>query len=380
MGTLKNKSYSPGLEGVIAGETSISRLSSRPGLVYRGYDIEDLAQNASYEEVVWLLLQGELPSMAKLADFNRRLADERQLPPAMIQMLELLPAGTHPMDSLRTGVSMLAAFDPELNDNSVEANRRKALRIIGKTSRLVADGWRVANGQELLPPKRDLTHAGNFLYQLNGEVPDVPTIECFDSFLVLYAEHGFNASTFSCRVTASTLAHIYAAISTGVGTLKGPLHGGANEQAMKVLREIGSPDRVENWVKERLGRKEKVIGFGHRVYDKGDARVPVMRSLAVRLSKRFGQPRWVEICSQLEVVMKREKGLYPNLDLYAAPVLYLLGVPPELNTAVFAAARTAGWCAHVIEQQEHNRLIRPRSLYIGHADREYPKRASQSAA
>jgi citrate synthase len=330
--------------------------------------------------VVWLLLNGELPSMAQLSELNRRLADERQLPPALVEMLELLPSGTHPMDSLRTGVSMLAAFDPELNDNSAEANRRKALRIIAKTSRLIADGWRLANGQELLPPKRDLTHAGNFLYQLNAEVPDVASIECFDSFLVLYAEHGFNASTFSCRVTASTLAHVYAAVTTGVGTLKGPLHGGANEQAMKILREIGSPDRVEHWVKEKLVRKEKVIGFGHRVYDKGDARVPVMKSLAVRLSERFGQPRWVQICSQLEVVMKREKGLYPNLDLYAAPVLYLLGVPPELNTAVFAAARTAGWCAHVIEQQDHNRLIRPRSRYTGHQDREYPKRANRSAA
>lgn len=380
MASIKRLSYSPGLEGIIAGETTISSLSSRPGLIYRGYDIEDLTHNASYEEVVWLLLHGELPKMPELAGLSRQLALERQLPPAVLKMLELLPAGTHPMDSLRTGISMLAAFDPELKETSPEANRRMALRLIAKTSRLVADGWRIANGQELLPSKRDLTHAGNFLYQLNGEVPDVPSTECFDTLLVLYAEHGFNASTFSCRVTASTLAHIYAAVSTGVGTLKGPLHGGANEQAMRILREIGSPDRVEPWLKERLARKEKVIGFGHRVYHKGDARVPVMRELARQLSDRFGEPRWVEICSRLELIMKREKGLYPNLDLYAAPVLYLLGVPPELNTAVFACARVAGWCAHVIEQQENNRLIRPRSRYVGPAQRRYPVSAARSAA
>jgi 2-methylcitrate synthase/citrate synthase II len=373
-------SYSPGLEGVIAGESSISRVDPRAGLIYRGYDIQDLATHANFEEVVYLLLYGELPSMAELAALSRQLAEERHPPAALLSMLRHLPPATHPMDSLRTGVSMLAPFDPDLNDHSHEANLRKARRLIAKVSSLITNGWRIADGQELLPPKDDLTHAGNFLYQICGDVPDMWCMEVLDTVLVLYADHDFNASTFSARVTASTLADMYAAITSAVGTLAGPLHGGANEASMNMLREIGSPDRAEAWVKERLAHKKKIMGFGHRVYEKGDARVPVMRELARQLGARFGQERWSEICARLEEVMEHEKQLYANLDLYAAPVLYLLGIPSELNTPVFACARVAGWCAHVLEQQDHNRLIRPRSLYTGPAPRAYPVGLKQSAA
>ncbi len=376
----KKPAYSPGLEDVVAGETSISNVSPEPALIYRGYDIEDLARNASFEEVVWLLLQGELPSMAQLAELSRDLGEERQLPSVVLQMLRLMPPNAHPMDTLRTGVSMLAAFDPDLEDTSPAANLRKALRLIAKTSRVVTDGWRIAHDQDLFPPDRSLTHAGNFLLQLTGEAPDLVCMEALDTVLVVYAEHGFNASTFSSRVTASTLAHPYAAVTTALGSLKGPLHGGANEQALKTLREIGSPDQVEGWVKARLARKEKVMGFGHRVYRKGDARVPVLRELARELGRRFGQEQWGAICASLEEVMEREKGLYANLDLYAAPVLFLLGIPPELNTAVFACARVAGWCAHILEQQAHNRLLRPRSLYTGPKRRKYPAKGRQDAA
>lgn len=363
--------YSPGLEGVLAGETSICWVDPNAGLLYRGFDVHELASHASFEEIVWLLLHGELPSMSEFAAIIRHLAAERSLPPKVIDMLHLMPHGAHPMDVLRTGVSMLSSFDPDLNDHSHDANLRKAIRVIPKISTLVTDSWRIRQGLELLPPKPDLPTASSFLYQLKSRTPEVWEAKMFDAILVLYAEHEFNASTFSARVTASTMADMYAAITTALGTLKGPLHGGANEETMKMLQEIGTPDRAESWLKERLSRKEKVMGFGHRVYKSGDSRVPMMREFARDLGRRFGKEHWVAICEKLEAVMDREKHLCANLDLYAAPVFLLLGIPPELNTPIFAVSRISGWCAHVIEQHDHNRLIRPRSIYIGKAKRPY---------
>jgi 2-methylcitrate synthase/citrate synthase II len=380
MATERTTDYSPGLEGVIAGETAVSRVDPTTGLVYRGYDIQQLAANASFEEAAWLLLYGELPDMTELAAFSRQLAEERTLPRPVLDMFRLVPPSTHPMENLRTGVSMLAAFDPDLHDLSHEANQRKAIRLIARMSSLTTDSWRIAHGQELIPPRISLTQAGNFLYQLKGEMPGMEEMEAFDTVLVLYADHGFNASTFSARVTASTLSDMYSAITTALGTLKGPLHGGANEESMKMLREIGSPERAEGWVRERLGRHEKIMGFGHRIYDKGDARVPTMRAIARDLGRRNGQEVWSDICAELERVMEREKNLYANLDLYAAPTLFLLGIPSELNTAIFACARVAGWCAHVLEQQNNNRLIRPRSLYVGSPPRSYQTRSRKRAA
>jgi citrate synthase len=340
-------------------------------LLYRGYDIHELALHASFEDVAWLLLQGELPTPEQFGVFSRQLAEERFLPSQVLSVLRLLPRGTHPMDVLRTGVSMLAAFDPDLNDHSHEANLRKSVRLIAKVSTLVTDGWRVAHGKEPMAPKPDLTQSGNSLYSLTGEPPEVWKTRIFDTILVLYADHEFNASTFSARVTASTMADIYAAITTGLGTLKGPLHGGANEKTMKMLQELDSPDDAESWIKDRLARKQKIMGFGHRVYKKGDSRVPMMRELARQLGQRFGQEHWVPVCERLEAVMQREKQLCANVDLYAAPVFHLLGIPSELNTPIFACSRISGWCAHVIEQHEHNRLIRPRSLYTGPAKRAF---------
>jgi 2-methylcitrate synthase/citrate synthase II len=366
--------YSPGLEGVVAGETSICWVDPNAGLLYRGYDVHDLASHASFEEVVWLLLHGELPTTSQFASISLQLAAERALPSKVIDMLPLMPRGTHPMDVLRTGVSMLSAFDPDLNDHSHEANLRKAVRLIPRISTLVTDNWRIQQGLELLPPKPDLPTAGNFLFQLKSRPPEVWETRMFDAILVLYAEHEFNASTFSARVTASTMADMYAAITTAVGTLKGPLHGGANEETMKMLQEIGTPDRAESWLKERLARKEKIMGFGHRVYKSGDSRVPMMRELARDLGRRFGKEHWVTICENLEAVMDREKHLCANLDLYAAPVFFLLGIPPELNTPIFAVSRISGWCAHVIEQHDRNRLIRPRSIYTGKPKRAYDPR------
>jgi citrate synthase len=280
------------------------------------------------------------------------------------------------MDMLRTGVSMLGAFDPDLNDHSHAANLRKAVRLIAQVSTLITSGWRIVHSQEIFAPKADLNHAANFLYSLTGEPPDNRKTKIFDTVLALYADHEFNASTFSARVTASTMADMHAAVTTGLGTLKGPLHGGANEETMKMLRGIKSPDEAEAWVMDKLARKEKIMGFGHRVYKKGDSRVPMMRELARQLGQRFGEEHWVPVCERLEEVMEREKKLCANVDLYAAPVLELLGLAPELNTPVFAASRVSGWCAHIIEQHDHNRLIRPRSLYVGPPKRALPQSSS----
>jgi citrate synthase len=276
------------------------------------------------------------------------------------------------MDMLRTGVSMLSAFDKDLNDYSHDANIRKSIRLIGRVSTLITDGWRISHGQEPFPEKPELTQAANFFYKLDGKVPEDWKTRMLDTIFNLYADHEFNASTFAARVTASTLADIYAAVTSAVATLKGPLHGGANEESAKMLEEIGSPDRAEAWLMKKLQTKEKIMGFGHRVYKKGDSRVPAMREIGRDLGHRTGKEQWIPICEKLEEVMDREKHLCANVDLYAAPVFWLLGFPPALNTPLFAASRVAGWCAHVTEQHDHNRLIRPRSLYVGPQLRKYP--------
>src|SRR5213082_3855136 len=307
MGTETKSEYSPGLAGVIAGETAICWVDPAAGLMYRGYDIHQMAKKATFEEVAYLLLNGELPNPKQLKDFTQQIASERGLPGPVTEMLRLLPGDTHPMDMLRTGVSMLSAFDKDLSDSSHDANIRKSIRLIARVSTLITDGWRISHGEEPLPDKPDLTHAGNFFYKLTGAVPQAWQIRMLDTILVLYADHEFNASTFAARVTASTLAGIYAAVTSACATLKGPLHGGANEESMKMLEEIGTPDRAEAWLKKKLDTKEKIMGFGHRVYKKGDSRVPLMREIGRDLSKRTGKEQWVPICEKLEETMEREK-------------------------------------------------------------------------
>src|SRR5438132_6718691 len=296
-----------------------------------------------------------------------------------MKMLRLLPRDSHPMDVLRTAVSMLSMFDKELSDNSHAANIRKSIRLIARVSTLITDGWRILHGDEPLPERPDLTQAVNFFYKLKGEVPPAWKIRMLDTIFILYADHEFNASTFAARVTASTLVDRYAAVTSACATLKGPLHGGANEESMKMLEEIKTPDRAEAWVKKKLAAKGKIMGFGHRVYKKGDSRVPVMRDIGRDLGKRTGKEQWIAICEKLEEVMGREKHLCANVDLYAAPVFWMLGFAPELNTPLFATSRVAGWCAHVVEQQDNNRLIRPRSLYTGPPARPYHGVSSDGA-
>ncbi len=360
-------------------ETAICWVDPNAGLMYRGYDIHEMAKRASFEEVAYLLLNGDLPDIKQLNTFSEHIAAQRQLPAHVVKMLRLLPPATHPMDMLRTGVSMLSAFDDELSDNSHAANIRKSIRLIARVSTLITDGWRISQGQEPLPERPDLKHAGNFFYKLTGTVPQAWQTRMLDTIFVLYADHEFNASTFAARVTASTLAGIYAAVTSACATLKGPLHGGANEESMKMLEEIKTPDRAEAWLKEKLAAKEKIMGFGHRVYKEGDSRVPLMREIARDLGKRTGKEQWVPICENLEEAMEREKHLCANVDLYAAPVFWMLGFPPALNTPIFAASRVAGWCAHVVEQHDNNRLIRPRSLYTGPKLRPYPGSASDGS-
>lgn len=379
MTTETKPAYSPGLAGVVAGETEICWVDPNAGLMYRGYDIHEMAEQASFEEVAYLLLHGELPNYEQLGQFSRTIARERELPSPVIQMLRLMPKDTHPMDMLRTGVSMLGAFDPDLNDNSHEANIRKAIRLIARVSTVITDAWRISHGEEPLREEPDLTLAGNFFYKLRGEVPQSWEIEMLDTIFILYADHEYNASTFAARVTASTLADMYAAVTSACATLKGPLHGGANEESMKMLDDIKTADRAEAWLKEQLAKKAKIMGFGHRVYKKGDSRVPIMREIGRDLGKRTGKEQWIPICESLEQTMEREKQLCANVDLYAAPVFTMMEFPSALNTPIFAASRVAGWCAHVLEQHDHNRLIRPRSLYTGPALRRYPGTPSNGA-
>jgi citrate synthase len=293
-------SFSPGLEGVIAGESAIGAVDSAAGLLYRGYDVHALAEKMSFEEVAWLLLRGELPDTAQYEAFREELAAARHLPGPVVEMLRLMPAKMHPIDVLRTGVSMLAGFEPELDDHSHQANVRKAVRLIARMASLVTSGSRIERGEHPLEMGENLTFAARFLFSLWGRQPAPWEIAAFNTVLVLYAEHEFNASTFSARVTASTFSDIYAALASAIGTLKGPLHGGANEAAMNVLREVGSPQNAERWVADHLSRHEKIMGFGHRVYRGGDSRVPMMRQLAKDLGDRLGQPHWHAICVALE--------------------------------------------------------------------------------
>lgn len=363
--------YSPGLEGVIAGESAICSLDSEAGLSYRGYGIYDLANNATFPEIVYLLIHGELPNASQLESIRKQMSAEINVPEPVTQMLRLLPKTTHPMDALRTGVSMLAGFDPELTDMSHDANVRKAIRIISKVSTITCAFNRLSDGKEPIAPRADLSNSANFLWMLSGKEPEDWRVKVMDILFALYAEHDYNASTFAARVTVSTLADIYAGITSAIGALKGPLHGGANEEAMKMMIDIANPENAEGWIKQRLAKKEKIMGFGHRVYKHGDSRSKVLHDVCADLGKRLNQPQWLAIGENLEKTMDREKKLYSNADLYAAPVFYMLDIPSDLNTPIFACSRASGWCAHIIEQLDNNRLIRPRGIFTGPAPRPF---------
>jgi citrate synthase len=362
-----------GLEGVVAAQSSISDVDGIKGrLIYRGYDIHDLAQHSTFEEVIYLLWNGEFPNRRQLDDLKQRLASEYALPPELIGLLKSLPGGANPMDALRTAVSMLSFFDPDAAaDTSRDANIRRAIRLTAKFSTIVSTFHRIRSGLDPVLPRQDLSIAGNFLYTLRGVVPDDVETRTMDVAFVLHADHELNASTFAARVTAATLSDIYSAIVSAIGTLKGPLHGGANEGVIQNLLEIGSADRVEAWLVKKLQEKEKIMGFGHRVYRTEDPRATHLREMSRKLGERIGQLKWYEMSRKMEEVMMREKRLNPNVDFYSASTYYTLGIPPDLYTPIFACSRISGWTAHVLEQFEHNRLIRPRAEYVGPRDLTY---------
>jgi 2-methylcitrate synthase/citrate synthase II len=362
--------YHPGLEGVIASETAIANIAGEDGsggLEYRGYRIQDLAGKVSYEETAFLLLHGDLPSRDQLREFDGRLRRCRALPEPLIELYRQIPRHVHPMDVLRSSVSVLAHFDPDVNAAPTDhaANVRKAERLVAQMATAVAFRERITKGLPLLQPREDLSHAANFLYMINGQVPSPTMRDAFDLSLVLYTEHELNASTFSARVTVSTLSDIYSAIVAAVGTLKGPLHGGANEEAWKVLEHVGTPENAERWIQDALARKERIMGFGHRVYKTGDPRATILKRYCVELAKEVGEDRWERVAEPIERAVTKQKLLPPNLDWPSARLYHYMGLEIDLYTPIFAMARIAGWAAHVIEQLDHNRLMRPRARYIG---------------
>jgi len=360
--------YSPGLEGVIAGETAISTVSG--GLSYRGYSIEDLARHATFEEVAYLLLYGELPNAEQLDELHKRLEAAAQVPPPIIEAVRHFPATALPMDVLRSAASMLAHWDPEVIDNSHEANVRKAERLLAQLPVIMAARHRLKQGKEPVAPEDGRSLASNLLYMLFRADPSEGHVKAMDVSLILYAEHEFNASTFAARVIVSTLADLHSGIVGAIGALKGPLHGGANEKVMDVLRGVGKKENAEKWIRDALARKEKIMGFGHRVYHTEDPRATHLRAMSKALAESSGNTRWYDMSRRIEKIMNDEKKLNSNVDFYSASVYYMLGIPPDLFTPIFAVSRISGWAAHVLEQYEHNRLIRPRAEYIGP---EYPQ-------
>jgi citrate synthase len=361
-----------GLEGVVAAQSTISDVNGIQGrLIYCGYDINDLAAHSTFEEVIYLLWNRRLPTRKELDQLKQELSREASLPAEMKDLIKWIPKTAKPMDVLRTVVSALAFYDPDGPDMSRQANLRKAIRLTARFPTIVSTFQRVRNGQEPVDPRPDLSIAANFLYTMRGEVPDEVSAKTMDVAFVLHADHEFNASTFAARVTAATLSDIYSAIVTAIGTLKGPLHGGANEGVIKNLLEIGSVENVEAWVKSKLEKKEKIAGFGHRVYRTEDPRAAHLREMSRRLGERTGEMKWYEISRKLEEVVKRERGLNVNVDFYSASTYYALGIPTDLYTPIFACSRIAGWTAHVLEQYDNNRLIRPRAEYVGPRDLKY---------
>ncbi|MCK5438714.1 MAG: citrate synthase [Gemmatimonadetes bacterium] len=359
-----------GLQGVVVADSEISYVDGQAGrLVYRGYSIEDLAANSTFEETAKLLLDGALPNRSELDQFNAELIRARRLDSEIIGLIRAYPKNAQPMAVLRTAVSTLGLFDPDTEDIGPEATRRKAARLMAKFPTIVAAFERHRNGHDPVSPREDLTHAANFLYMLTGTEPDPEDARVMDVCLILHAEHGMNASTFSARVTAATLSDIHSAITSAVGTLKGPLHGGANQEVMKMLLDIDQRGlEPADFVRAMLGRKERVMGFGHRVYKTMDPRAPILRGFSRDLTARAGQPKWFTMSEQILETMAAEKGIDPNVDFFSASTYHALGIPTDVFTPIFAISRISGWATHVEAQYRHNRLIRPRANYVGLSD------------
>ncbi|HMD01411.1 MAG TPA: citrate/2-methylcitrate synthase [Candidatus Baltobacteraceae bacterium] len=355
-----------GLRGAVVGNTRLSSINGDEGkLIYLGLDIHDLAKHSTYEEICYLLWYGALPSREHLDDLRRQLAERRSLPDELIGVLRDLRPNSVPMDVLRTAVSALGLFDPSATDHSHAASLEHAKHLTAVFPTILATYHRVSHGLEPLPARPDLDTAANFLYMFFGTEPSPEAARVLDVALILHADHGMNASTFSAIVTAATLSDMYSAITSAVGTLKGPLHGGANEGVIKNLLEIGDVARVDDWVAKKFAAHEKIMGFGHAVYKAYDPRATELKAIAKNVGARAGTTKWVELTERMEQAVWEQRHLFPNVDLYSASVYYTLGFPTEYFTPIFAVSRVAGWCAHVLEQYADNKLIRPRANYVG---------------
>ena len=363
-----------GLKDVYLDTTESSFIDGQVGkLLYRGYDIHDLAEKSTFEEVIYLLLYGALPTNQQLQEFDNTLRANRRIPDEVIQVLDLVKA-SHPMDALRTGVSAMSAFDPEVADNSVEATIRKGIRLTAQAPTIVAAHHRLRHGLEPVAPNPELNHAGNFLYMLFGEIPDEETTNLLDVDFILHAEHGANASSFGARVTASTISDLHSAVTTGVGVLKGPAHGGAAEEVMKMSLEIGNPENAEEYARNHLESGGRIMGFGHRVYRAEDPRARHLRERAQALGEKKGEPRWFQILSHLEqktMLPYRDRGICVNVDFFAGAIYYLLDIPDDLFISIFALGRIPGWTLQCVEQYKDHIFMRPLLEYTGEMDLEY---------
>jgi len=359
-----------GLEGIVAATSSISSIIDGV-LTYRGIHIDDLAEHASFEEVVYLLWFGKLPTQAELNDFINKLNAEMKIPASVVEQMRTYPKDANTMAALRTAVSSLALYDPEANEMSREANIRKAIRLQAQLPVIVAAIARLREGQPLIEPKPGQSIAYNFLYMLTGKEPDEIAVGAMNKALVLHADHELNASTFSARVTVATLSDIYSGITSAIGTLKGPLHGGANEAVMAMLEEIGSIENVKPYIENALNNKVKIMGFGHRVYKNGDPRAKHLQKMSAKLCELTNNRKWYDMSVLIEELVTSKKGLKPNVDFYSASVYTSLGIPRDLFTPIFAMSRVSGWTAHILEQYEDNRLIRPRAEYVGPTNNQY---------
>src|ERR1044072_1040104 len=365
-----------GLRGVVAASSSIGDVNGEKGeLIYQGVNIHELATKSTFEEVVFLLWNGRLPKRDELDELRKNIAASYQLQPDIIELIKGIykraPKSADPMDALRTVVSASAMFDEEARVMTRESNIRVATRLPARFPTIVAAMERARNGLDLIEPKPELNIATNFLYMMKGEMPDEFDAHVLDVALILQADHELNASTFTCRVVAGTFADMYSAVTAGLGALSGPLHGGANTAIMRILLEIGSSDNVENYVKDALAKKKKIMGFGHAVYKTEDPRATHLRRCSKEMGERKGDTKWYDMTAKLEETMKREKGLLPNVDAYSASTYYMMGIPLDLYTPIFAISRISGWTAHILEQYADNKLIRPRAEYVGPRDVPY---------
>jgi 2-methylcitrate synthase len=359
-----------GLVGVIADTTAVSKVMPETNsLTYRGYPVQDLAAQCSFEEVAYLILNGDLPNRKQLNAFRKKERSLRKLSTTHIQVISKFPRKAHPMDTIRTAVSYLGTTEIAWGGEPEIADMERAINMLAKIPTMIATDFRFRNGKKRISPRTDLTMAENFFYMCFGKVPPKEVVKAFDISLILYAEHSFNASTFASRVIASTRSDIYSAIVGGIGALKGPLHGGANEAVMEMMKEIRNPNRADTWIRDAMANKKLVMGFGHRVYKLGDSRVPTMKSCLEDLTNWSGDTKWLGIYNILQDIFVNEKGIHPNLDFPSGPAYYLMGFPINLYTPIFVMSRITGWSAHYLEQNANNALIRPLSEYSGKTQR-----------